>query len=208
MRFGIPRAQRLALLDVVTVEPGSFGENLLPLQPPTDVPVRKCECSLCGSQVIDWELGEHKKYECMKRPVVLQLQDGIKLLSGELMENSDSVKSGTKNRVEAAAEKVSDALLQAGLRAMMNEPETRTQAAEVMLSIVEAQTSALKGMNFERLMQAQKEEDGDLDQDFDRKRTVASFGEAAAETARALHAACWSMKTAEVEHFASMVDDL
>merc|ERR1719326_2196653 len=125
MRFGIPRAPRLALLDVVTVEKvNSFGENLLPLQPPTDVPVRKCECTLCGSLVADWELGEHKKYECMKRPVVLQLQDGIKLLSGELMESKQST---AKNRVEAAAEKVSDALLQAGPRAMMKEPETETQ---------------------------------------------------------------------------------
>merc|ERR1719375_2788988 len=103
-RFGIPRAQRLALLDVVTVETSSAFGEVLPLQPPTDVPVRKCNCSLCGSQVVDWELGEHKKYECMKRPVVLQLQDGIKLLSGELMENSDKAKSASADRTEAAAE--------------------------------------------------------------------------------------------------------
>merc|ERR1719421_1608410 len=133
----------------------------------------------------------------MKRPVVLQLQDGIKLLSGELMDGTEGSNKAPK-RAAAAVEKVSDALLQAGLRAMMNEPETRTQAAEVMLSIVEAQTSALKGMNFERLMQAQKDAEGDYEEDV--KEPVSA--EAAAEIARNLHGACWSMKTAHVEHWA------
>ena len=140
----------------------------------------------------------------MKRPVVLQLQDGIKLLSSELMENAEGSGAAVESSTEAAAAKVSDALLKAGLAAMMNEPETRTQAAQVMLSIVEAQTEAQQRL---RLMQAQKSEEGDFAQDTDRNRT-APFGEAAAENAWALHGACWRMKTAEVEHFVNMVDDL
>jgi len=132
----------------------------------------------------------------------LQLQDGIKLLSGELMENAEG--STAARSTEDAAAKVSDALLKAGLAAMMKEPETRTQAAQVMLSIVEAQTEAQQRL---RLMQAQRSEEGDFDQDMDRNRTATSW-EAAAENARALHGACWRMKTAEVEHFVNMVDDL
>merc|ERR1719326_1790602 len=60
-------------------------------------------------------------------------------------------------------------------------------------------------MNFQKLMQAQQEDD-DLDQDIDRKRPVS--GEAAAENARALHGACWKMRPADVEYFVSMADDL
>ena len=123
IRLGIPRAQRLALLDVVTVEKiNSFGENLLPLQTPTDVPVRYIEAP-CGMQVVDWKLGDHLKYECMKRPVVLQLQDGIKLLSSELMENAEGSRAAVESSTEAAAAKVSDALLKAGLAAMMKESD-------------------------------------------------------------------------------------
>lgn len=81
--FGLNRAQKIELLDVVTISKYR-DETQLPLQDAADVATRKSTCVNCGLQVVDWELGEHKRKECMKRPVECELGCGWRLLADEL----------------------------------------------------------------------------------------------------------------------------